>query len=276
MLKHNKKRNTAFLYEVLVTEIAKCVLEKNNTKKDIVISIVKEHFARGYPLWSELIIYNDIISSVSLKENLAKSVLQEAKLQHKKLNKKEIFNQQTQLINKINLNLNGEVFDNFVKNYKMIATINQVLENQQISPKERVLLEEKILSMMIKESSTKQENTVEHIDKIVFNKFLEKFNEKYGKELIEEQKNLLKNYIYSNSANSLNFQMFLAKEISSIKDKLQKAMKKSFLSENLDLKEKTAKVLTIIEEMKTRKVDSKMIEDLLKVYELIHELDSNE
>ena len=34
-MKHNKKRNTAFLYEALVKELTKTVVEKDNNKKNI-------------------------------------------------------------------------------------------------------------------------------------------------------------------------------------------------------------------------------------------------
>ena len=43
-LKHNKKRNTAFLYEALVKEITKAVMDKDVYKKDALVGMVKEHF----------------------------------------------------------------------------------------------------------------------------------------------------------------------------------------------------------------------------------------
>ena len=36
-IKHNKKRNTAFLYEVLVREITKSIITKDLQKKNIII-----------------------------------------------------------------------------------------------------------------------------------------------------------------------------------------------------------------------------------------------
>ena len=32
-LKHNKKRNTAFLYEILVRQLTKSIIDKNNDEK---------------------------------------------------------------------------------------------------------------------------------------------------------------------------------------------------------------------------------------------------
>ena len=43
MPKHNKKRNTAFLYETLVREVVKQTIAKDFDKRDKAIAILKEH-----------------------------------------------------------------------------------------------------------------------------------------------------------------------------------------------------------------------------------------
>ena len=40
-LKHNKKRNTAFLYETLIKELTKAVVSKDIERKEILISMLK-------------------------------------------------------------------------------------------------------------------------------------------------------------------------------------------------------------------------------------------
>ena len=44
--KHNKKRNTAFLFEALVKELTKSIIENDQTKKKTTLSIIKEHFGK--------------------------------------------------------------------------------------------------------------------------------------------------------------------------------------------------------------------------------------
>ena len=46
MPKHNKKRNTAFLYETLVREVVKQTITKDFDKRDKAITILKEHFTK--------------------------------------------------------------------------------------------------------------------------------------------------------------------------------------------------------------------------------------
>ena len=53
-LKHNKKRNTAFLYEALVKELTKAVVNKDIKKKNALVSMLKENFSVGQVLQKEL------------------------------------------------------------------------------------------------------------------------------------------------------------------------------------------------------------------------------
>ena len=43
-LKHNKKRNTAFVYEALVREATVAILKEDNERKEKAVSIIKKHF----------------------------------------------------------------------------------------------------------------------------------------------------------------------------------------------------------------------------------------
>ena len=39
-LKHNKKRNTAFLYETLIVELTKATITENNQKRETILNIL--------------------------------------------------------------------------------------------------------------------------------------------------------------------------------------------------------------------------------------------
>ena len=46
---HNKKRNTAFLYECLIRELTKAIIKENKEQQRVVKSILKEFFLTGKP-----------------------------------------------------------------------------------------------------------------------------------------------------------------------------------------------------------------------------------
>ena len=80
--KHNKKRNTAFLFEALVKELTKSIIENDQAKKKTTLSIIKEHFGKDSILSKELKIYKSLNKEDSLKKEVAERIIFEAKDQH--------------------------------------------------------------------------------------------------------------------------------------------------------------------------------------------------
>ena len=55
--KHNKKRNTIFIFESLVRELTKSVINKDFSRKKEILSIIKENFGNTTVLGKELEYY---------------------------------------------------------------------------------------------------------------------------------------------------------------------------------------------------------------------------
>ena len=266
--KHNKKRNTAFLYEALVRELTKAVVANDQEQKEAIISIMKEHFASGTALRQELQLYRDLYESKSLHPITCEKLVYEIKAAHLNLNTKQIFNEQTSLINKINKSLSKEVFSNFVPNYKNLATISQIL-NPSVSVKNRVLLEGNLIkSLTTKGSSDKQ--TLEPIDNIVYSTFVKKFNDQYGDALLEEHKELLSKYIASFHDDSLDLKIYLNEEIGRLKTSLTEARETQ--EKNKTLCENINKVLGVLGGFAGTEINKETIEQILKIQTLVKEL----
>ena len=144
-IKHNKKRNTIFLYEALVRELTKATVERDQGRREIIFDIIKEHFDNNTLMGREVRIYKNILETKAEKLNIAEKILSESKVEYSVLNKKQIFSEQSRMISKINKELSKEVFSTFVPNYKNLATLHQVFNNLDLSAKERVLLEDCLL-----------------------------------------------------------------------------------------------------------------------------------
>ena len=52
--KHNKKRNTAFLFEALIKEMAKAVVDNNEERQGKIARIIKRHFQKRGVLYKDL------------------------------------------------------------------------------------------------------------------------------------------------------------------------------------------------------------------------------
>ena len=62
-MKHNKKRNTAFIYEAIIRELAKAIHESNTEKKSKIIKIIRENFKSNTLLGKDLEIYKSILET---------------------------------------------------------------------------------------------------------------------------------------------------------------------------------------------------------------------
>lgn len=274
-MKHNKKRNTAFLYEALVKELTKCIVNKNNDDKNVIVSILKEHFAKEKVLNKELALYKTIRESRDLKRNVAEKILFEAKFEYENLPKDEIFREQSKVIQKINKHLASDVFSNFVPDYKNLATISQVLSGA-LPVKERVLLEETVVDNMCKEKEKINEEKMLPVDKLVFKTFMKKFNDKYGTNLMTEQKELLTNYVLSFSDNGLGLKVFLNEELGRLKEETGKCLMLTEIKQNSALFNRTNKILEKLELFKQKQFDQNMLGELLKIQFFVSEAQAND
>ena len=175
--KHNKKRNTAFIYESLIKEITKSIIEKNDKKKIKTLKIVKEYFSTGCILREELELYKSLYENCALEKDECEKVLKEAKFQHRFLNPQVVFKQQTKLINEINKQLTSDIYNNFIPNYKTLASISQIFSGK-LNPKSSILLEKEIIQYMCDDTIIDEKN-LKPIDNLVLKSFIGKFNEKY-------------------------------------------------------------------------------------------------
>ena len=96
--KHNKKRNTAFLYETMIKELTKAVVNKDDKRKKFIVDTMKQYFNSNTPLGKELRIYRDLNETSGTDLYTAERLLMECKKEFHSMDRKEIFNLQTELI----------------------------------------------------------------------------------------------------------------------------------------------------------------------------------
>jgi hypothetical protein len=270
-IKHNKKRNTIFLYEALVRELTKATVEKDQDKRETILSIVKEHFNNSTTMGREVRIYKNILETKDTKANIAEKILSESKIEYSVLNKKQIFTEQSQMISKINKELSKDVFTTFVPNYKNLATLHQVFNNLDLSAKQRVLLEEEALQLMVEGTQEVEKKELKHIDNLVFKSFVERFNNEYTG-LLEEQKTLLSRFIASGVGEDLEFQIYLNTEIGRLKEEVSVAKETKEFVEDNEMTEKADQVLALLETFSQKPLEDGDLKKILKIQELAREI----
>ena len=268
-MKHNKKRNTAFIYEALVRALTKAIIDKDIKKKDVVVLILKEHFYKDSPLAAELDLYRSLLETRNVCKELAERILNETKIAHTRIDGSELFDAQSRIIKSINKRLGPDTWSSFVPNFKSLASINSIF-GQKASVKRKVLFEQALVDRMSDKTRSPSPSRLEPIDSLTYRSFIEKFNNKY-ETLLMEQKDLLNRYITSFADDGLELRVYLNEELHRLKNALHTAKEAS--SESLII-EKISGVETYLEQFRRREFKPADLNKVLKTQELIKELTS--
>lgn len=269
--KHNKKRNSAFLYETLIQELTKAVLCKDTEKQKRIKNLVKESFKVDSESYKELKLYKAILETKDASQEMAEKILNEVKHRRQFINEDRLLKEQNSTLKKMKKEFDSNIFSNFVPDYKSLASISQIF-NQGISIKSKILLEKTIIDRM---SKSENSDKMSPIDNIVFRSFTKRFNEEYSGKLLDEQKQLLSKYITSFQNNGLELKLYLQEEIGRLKDQVKKSFDAEEIKSDEEMLNNSKKVLEILESYKAKSPDKKMVEEISKIQGLVKEFESD-
>jgi|TARA_B100001093_G_C26826927_1_gene1014453 hypothetical protein len=227
-IKHSKYRNTGLIYELLVKQIASDTLSKESSPA---VDILKKYFSGNSTLVKEFKLYEYILKNSNISQNKAELIISTITEVSRKLNRKVLKKSKYGLISEIRKHYNlDEFFGIQVSNYKAVASLYCLLEAQNndnlIDPDLLVNFKSSILEHLTtnkQDPDNVKDTLIEEYSKydkdlklLTFKFLLEKFNDKY-KNLLPEQKNILRQFITSvNSSQKLR--TMVNEELNKIKD----------------------------------------------------------
>lgn len=281
-IKHSKYRNTGLIYELLVKQIASDTLSKESSPA---VGILKKYFSGNSTLVKEFKLYEYILKNSNISQNKAELIISTITEVSRKLNRKVLKKSKYGLISEIRKHYKlDEFFGIQVSNYKAIASLYCLLEAQNndtlIDPDLLVNFKSSILEHLTtnkQDPANVKDTLIEEYSKydkdlklLTFKFLLEKFNDKY-KNLLPEQKNILRQFITSvNSSQKLR--TLVNEELNKIKElvkNLTGRVKDDVVKIKLVEVSKNILLLT----NKDKVSDSHLV-NLMMYYDLVNELKS--
>lgn len=279
-IKHNKLRNTGLIFELLVKQIAADTLSRKDSPS---VSILKKYFTGTAALAKELRLYEFISKSKDISQSKAETILSTITEISRKLDQGELKDEKYKLIAdlKSHYNLN-EFFSIQVREYKALAALYCLLEAQNnsdlIDPNSLIENKTTILEHLTSNSQNEQDvkdTLIEEYSKydkdlrlLTFKILLEKFNDKY-KDLLPEQKNILREFITSVSSNT-RLRNIVNEELGKIrKDVLDLTSKVKDEVVKIKLNEIAKSIKTVTNK---EKISDNHLVNLMQYYDLVNEL----
>ena len=273
--KHSKYKNTGILFELLTRQITSETISNTPSKA---VGILKKFFGNNSTLLKEYQIYHALLNKKFEKEASATVLIETLLSAHSKINKSNLRRERYNFVREIKDTYNIEdFFKAKIPNYKVYASVYNLLENQNANPLSIVNSKVSILEHVtdkILPNKPKKEMVMEEYEKfdketraLTYKLLMEKFNDKYIG-LADNQRILLKEYVY-NVSNSPKLKAFVNKEILVVKEEIKTLSKTTDQITQIKLNE----VVTLIKPLcKKSSVHDDNVVNLLNYYELVNEL----
>ncbi len=276
-LKHSKYKNTGILFELLVRKLTSETLSSNKTTT---VDIIKKYFGKNTELAKELYLYNALLKEQYKSEAQALDYIRTIKSTHSKLNQSLLKRQRYNLVKEISDRFNfDDISKIHINNYKTLASIYMIFEYQETdNPKQLLECKNVILEngMLVERKQPTKDLTLETFETqpkdvrlLTYKLMIDKFNEKYSKNLDESQKQLLNKYI-----TNVNDTTALKEYIQTIIPKIKKdlaSQAKLIVDPATQIKvSKLSEMLCTVENMKT--IKESHVLSLLRYFDLVREL----
>ena len=273
-IKHSKYRNTGILFELLTRQLTSDTISGGKQKS---LDFLKKHFNSKTELLKEYKIYHTLSTKKFKNESKANILMDTLIESHNKLNKSKLRREKYNLIKEIKDTYNvNNFFKSKINNYKILASIYNLLENKEASPTSIVNSKTFLLECIIESPKKQTKNSIletyskqdKNTKLLTYKVILEKFNQKYDN-LADNQKLLLKEYV-NNVTNSPSLKAYINQEIKKVKRTINSYSKKV---EDKAVFIKLNEIKDLISPLgKTSNVHDDDVTNLLNYYELINEL----
>ena len=206
---HNKKRNVGVIYELLLRNISHSLIGNDKGTAQTALKIIEKRFDKSSELYKEFRLFNALIKSTVSSSATAAAILTEAKSAARRCDESKLNKEKSLLIRDINYKLKDKDFyHRRVPEYKVYATIQTLLNDWRSgdsSDFSRVIqYESKAAEWLLseKEGTENLENSVNaDVNSLVVQIMTEKINSRYGDKLNEDQRDIIKDYVFSISEN---------------------------------------------------------------------------
>lgn len=282
---HNKRRNAGLLYEFLVRTISQALVEGNQKKSSTALKILRRHFKPGTELHKEFRLINALVRSTVSSESVASSVLGEAKAASRAYDIIALDREKSMLIRSINHHLRDDNFyDQHITEYKAYATAQTLINNWRIAEGNRDIsalanYEDQMVKWLVAEKSEPADSSMGDespgMTRLLMKVMTKKLNEKYSTSLNQEQKSLLKTYIFSTSQSDPSV---IQRRLIEIKEGLENSMEGYVSHQNHDsyLMEKIDKVRGQLLSESLNNIDDDTVTRFMLYMRLNSELTSEE
>lgn len=198
--KHNKRRNSGIVYELLVRRASDMLIEGDREGFERARGFLVKYYSDGTPLARERELFEVFRTTRGVPPDVARRVIAEVVVHARRLDRRRIDARKSDLLKEINCSLGRDFFNRYrLPEYRLLASIQIMIESGRggrlLEGLQRIQLEEALVKYMsMGEVPPVRPQSEEDVDDLVCAVAFQRFQERYGAELSRGQQKLLDEY----------------------------------------------------------------------------------
>lgn len=275
--KHQKRKNTGLVYEFTVRQMARQLVDRDVRGYRRTYDVARRHFGPGSYLSKELELFNVVRSSRGLPEAAARKVLQEVMAHAARLDGTHLEANKWALVRDANREFGRDFFSKHrVPEYRLLASLQLLFNSARAANlRERVESIKHLEEAVVRYMTTPEcevPRDARQVDRLVLELAAGKFQEKYGKSLLPQQKKLLECYVRSIVTGSTDrLTAAMEAEVSRVKLALSEATRAEEVVSDHVMRERLSEARTKLEGVKGS-ASAEAVQELMLYQRLVEEL----
>ena len=203
---HNKKRNVGVIYELLLRNISECLIKDDKDSAQKALNIIEKRFNRESELYKEFRLFNALVKSTVSSSSVAAAILTEAKQAARRCDESKLNKEKSLLIREINHTLKDPKFYyRRIPEYTTYATIQTLLNDWRMGDRANltrmIQYESKVAELLLEKRDIPSLDDIDpDVNSLVVTIMTEKINNRYSGKLSKEQRDLMRDYVFSISS----------------------------------------------------------------------------
>lgn len=197
-LKHNKRLNAGLLHESLVRELASAVLSEDRARAAIVLKLIEFGFKQG-PLADELAVHQTVLENRGVSKMIAQKIVDEIRVSAFRLDGRSSATTKRALLGEVDRSLGKGLLDRYnVPEYKAHASVNMLIQSASSKRIDEAAQLARVEGYLVEFISTKEpapKRVDEGASALSYRLALTSYEEQYGKELDQKQRELLSEHV---------------------------------------------------------------------------------
>jgi hypothetical protein len=203
--KHNKRRNVGLLWEFLVRDVTRSLVEGDSKRSNAAIRILKRYFRPGTETFKEFMLFKALSRTTLSEPPAVASLLSEAKRAAQHHNLVTLEREKTNMIHEINRTLDRPDFwEQSIPDYTLLATVQTMINDwrsgDSIVLERMAKFEEQVGKWLMtekREVELESGPTPDSVEQLAVNIMVKRLNEKWSGLLTDDQKRVLRLHIFS-------------------------------------------------------------------------------